>query len=156
MPATTLCLPFLAALGLAGGDCAAPPAARSSAAPSFYAALSSQTAQVDPVAARDMISIHRANHGFAPLAIDPALQEAARKKAGDMARRGQAGGKVPGVRVQNISAGYLSLAEAFSGWRQSPSHNANMLDPAMRHIGIATSYAPGSKYKVFWVLLLAE
>ena len=156
MPATTLCLPFLFALGLAGGECAAPPAPQSSAAPSFYAGLASQAAQVDPVAARDMISIHRANHGFAPLTIDPALQDAARKKARDMARKGQASGSVPGVAAQNISAGYLSLAEAFSGWRQSPSHNANMLNPAMRHIGIATAYAPGSKYKVFWVLLLAE
>ena len=156
MPASTLCLPFLAALGLASGDCTAPPAPQSSAAPSFYAALNSATAEVDPVAARDLISIHRANHGLPPLTIDPALQESARKKARDMAQRGQASGSVPGIRVQNISAGYLSLAEAFSGWRQSPSHNANMLNTAMRHVGIATAYAPGSKYKVFWVLLLAE
>ena len=156
MPATTICLPFLVALGLASPDCTAPPAPRSGTAPSFYASLASETAQVDPLAARALISSHRANHGFAPLTIHPALQESARRKAREMARRGQASGGVPGIPVQNSSAGSLDLAEAFSGWRQSPLHNANMLNPAMRHIGIATAYAPGSKYKVFWVLLLAE
>ena len=58
--------------------------------------------------------------------------------------------------VENVSAGYHTLAEAFSGWRQSPPHNANMLDPAVRRMGIATAYVPGSKYHVFWALVLTE
>ena len=32
------------------------------------------------------------------------------------------------VAVENISAGYHTLAEAFSGWRDSPPHRANMLN----------------------------
>jgi len=47
------------------------------------------------------------------------------------------------------------LAQAFSGWRDSPPHRKNMLVPGATHIGIATAYAPGSKYKVFWALILA-
>jgi uncharacterized protein YkwD len=47
------------------------------------------------------------------------------------------------------------LAEAFSGWRDSPSHRANMLRSGVTRLGIAAVYAPGSKYKVFWALILA-
>ena len=59
------------------------------------------------------------------------------------------------VAVENIGAGYHTLAEAFSGWRDSPPHNANMLKGGVTHMGIATAYAPNSKYKVFWTLILA-
>ena len=155
------CLPFLAALGLAAASCTPPPpAAQSTGEPSFYTALTSADAKVDALAARDMISIYRANNGLPPLVIDLALQAAALAKARDMARAGTAGGRVSGIQrdvvVDNVSAGYHTLAEAFSGWRQSPQHNANMLNPAVRRIGIATAFAPGSKYKVFWALVLSD
>ena len=32
------------------------------------------------------------------------------------------------LAVENIGAGYHTLAEAFSGWRDSPPHRANMLN----------------------------
>jgi uncharacterized protein YkwD len=57
--------------------------------------------------------------------------------------------------VENIGAGYHTLAEAFSGWRDSPGHRANMLKGGATHMGIAAVYAPNSKYKVFWSLVLA-
>ena len=59
------------------------------------------------------------------------------------------------VAVENISAGYRTLAEAFSGWRDSPPHRANMLNASVTRMGIAAVYAPSSKYKVFWALILA-
>ena len=59
------------------------------------------------------------------------------------------------VAVENISAGYHTLAEAFSGWRDSPPHRANMLKSGATKMGIAATYAPGSKYKVFWTMILA-
>ena len=31
-----------------------------------------------------------------------------------------------------------------------------MLIPAVTKMGIATAYVPGSKYKVYWALVLAE
>ena len=62
---------------------------------------------------------------------------------------------VENVAVENVSAGYHTLAEAFSGWRDSPPHNANMLAKGMKRMGIASAYAPGAKYKVFWTLILA-
>ena len=60
----------------------------------------------------------------------------------------------PAVAVENVSAGYHTLAEAFSGWRDSPPHRANMLKSGVTKLGIAASYAPNTKYKVFWTLIL--
>ena len=59
------------------------------------------------------------------------------------------------VAVENVSAGYHTLAEAFSGWRDSPPHRANMLVNGATRMGIAAVYAPKSKFKVFWALILA-
>ena len=59
------------------------------------------------------------------------------------------------VAAENISAGYHTLAEAFSGWRDSPPHRKNMLLAGATRMGIAAVYAPDSKYKVFWSLILA-
>ena len=58
--------------------------------------------------------------------------------------------------AENISAGYHTLAEAFSGWRDSPPHRANMLLKGATRMGIAAVYTPRSKYKVYWALILAE
>jgi len=58
--------------------------------------------------------------------------------------------------VENISAGYHTLAEAFSGWRDSPPHKANMLNRSATRMGIAAVYSPNSKYKVFWTLIMAS
>jgi hypothetical protein len=44
--------------------------------------------------------------------------------------------------VENIGAGYHTLAGAFSGWRDSP------LNRSATRMGIAVAYAPASKYKV--------
>ena len=57
---------------------------------------------------------------------------------------------------RKCSAGYHTLAEAFSGWRDSPPHQANMLKNGVTKLGIAASYAPNTKYKVFWTLILAS
>jgi uncharacterized protein YkwD len=58
------------------------------------------------------------------------------------------------VAVENVGAGYHTLAEAFSGWRDSPPHRANMLNRSVTRMGIAAAYALASKYKVFWALIL--
>lgn len=162
------CIPFLAALGLAVSGCAEKPAP--SATPTFYRSLAEQGATIDPAAARDMISIYRTNNGLPVLTVDPALQRAAQQRAQEMVQAGAASpdtqqklkarlaaeGITAGVAVENVSAGYHTLAEAFSGWRQSTSHNANMLNRSATRMGIATAYAPDSKYKVYWALVLAN
>jgi uncharacterized protein YkwD len=168
MRATMTCLSFLAALGLSLGGCAEPPAAPKPA-PAFYRSLDSREAKIDPIAARDMISIYRAGKGLATLRLDPELMRAAQAQADAMAKSGATQASPVALKKElaaqrvsrasaaaNTSAGYHTLAEAFSGWRQSPQHNAVMLNPKARRMGIATAYAPNSKYKVFWSLVVTD
>jgi uncharacterized protein YkwD len=150
----------------AGGSDRDPPA---TSEPSFYRSMVGSTAEVDATAAASMISGYRRNNGLGTVSVDPELVKLARSQAQAMAARDRLGHDVLGafperlksagydarVAAENIGAGYHTLAEAFSGWRDSPSHRANMLLRGATHIGIATAYAPGSKYKVFWALILA-
>ena len=157
---------LLLAAALAG--CASdsdPPAAE----PSFYSSLASADAKVDAAMAASMISGYRSNNGLSAVRIDPELMKLAQVQAQEMAARDKLdhnvlrdfGSRLRSSRydakigAENIGAGYHTLAQAFSGWRDSPSHRKNMLLPGATHIGIATAYAPNSKYKVFWSLILA-
>lgn len=133
--------------------------------PAFYRDLGSATARVDANEARAMISAYRLNAGLNTLSLDPALVAAAQEEASAMAAADKpaqaeavkarlARGGQPGAEA-NLSAGYRRLAEAFSGWRDSPQHDRVMKTPGMTRMGIATAYAPGSKYQVYWALILA-
>jgi uncharacterized protein YkwD len=116
-----------------------------------------------------MISGYRRNNGLGTVTIDPELMRLANEQASAMAARGALdhGAGAPfkerirksrfdaTIAVENIGAGYHTLAEAFSGWRDSPPHRANMLNANVTHMGIAAVYSPKSKYKVFWALILA-
>jgi uncharacterized protein YkwD len=137
--------------------------------PSFYQSLAHSDATVDANAAQSMISGYRGNNGLGAVTVDPELMRLATEQARAMAARDKLdhdvgrpfqdrirNATVPyGVAVENISAGYHTLAEAFSGWRDSPPHRANMLRREVTKMGIAAVYAPQSKYKVFWSLILA-
>jgi len=133
--------------------------------PSFYQSLASSSAQIDSGMARGMISAYRRNNGLDPLVLDPTLQAAAAEEVRSLAAndRPASADAVKARLAQNgmlrtevnVSAGYHTLAEAFSGWRDSPQHNRVMLSPSARRMGIATAFSPGSKYKVYWVMIVA-
>jgi uncharacterized protein YkwD len=156
----------LSLMALALTACQSTPPRPTNQTPSFYLSMAKADAVVDAAAARDMISAYRRNKGLGPLALDPALQSAAEAEAQAMAeadkpssadtfkaRLAAAGFKAPAA---NLSAGYHTVAEAFSGWRESAQHNRVLLDPQATRIGIATAYTPNSKYKVYWALVVAE
>ncbi|WP_018700582.1 CAP domain-containing protein [Amorphus coralli] len=139
--------------------------------PAFYQDLGSPTAQVDPTAALGLINSYRQNNGLGALTVDPALNAIAQEQANALAARDsvqlslsgeraikarlEAAGYAASSAVENVSAGYRTTAEAFSGWRELKTHNAHMLDPDATRFGIATAYAPNSKYKVFWAAIFA-
>jgi uncharacterized protein YkwD len=137
--------------------------------PSFYRSMAQPGAQLDTAAAASMISGYRKNNGLGAVTIDPVLTRVAEQQARAMAKKDKldhnAGGPFPQrmkssgyaykAGAENIGAGYHTLAEAFSGWRDSPPHRANMLLKSVTQIGIAAVYEPNSKYKVFWALVLA-
>jgi uncharacterized protein YkwD len=163
------CARLLAALALAGlCGCAAerePP----SGEPSMYVSMAAPEAALDAAAAASMISGYRANNGLTAVTIDPDLMKLADAQARAMAIRDKLDHnvirdfgerlKIAGYKStaagENIGAGYHTLAEAFSGWRDSPPHRQNMLLQGASRIGIAAAYSPKSKYRVFWALILA-
>src|ERR1700761_4608426 len=138
--------------------------------PTMYANMAESGARLDAQAAATMISLYRKNNGLGAVVIDPELMRIAEGQSQAMASRNkldhdvkaplpkrlQAAGYKASVAVENVSAGYHTLAEAFSGWRDSPPHKANMLQSDVTKLGIAASYAPNTKYKVFWTLILAS
>jgi uncharacterized protein YkwD len=157
---------LMVALGL--GACASdndPPAAQ----PSFYRTMAAPGAVLDGATAASMISGYRQNNNLDPVMLDPELTRLAAEQARAMAARDKLDHNVgkdfktrmrgsgfdAKVAAENISAGYHTLAEAFSGWRDSPPHRANMLLKGATRMGIAAVYAPNSKYKVFWALIMA-
>lgn len=151
-------------LGLAGCDSYKPPGK-----PTFYESMATADAKVDAKAAASMISGYRRNNGLGVVKLDDKLMHAAEEQARAMARKNrfehdaagpfaqriQHSGFDAKVAVENIGAGYHTLAEAFSGWRDSPPHRANMLHSGVTKMGIAAVYSPNTKYKVFWALILA-
>ncbi|HET7478389.1 MAG TPA: CAP domain-containing protein [Rubrobacteraceae bacterium] len=53
-------------------------------------------------------------------------------------------------RGENLAVGYETAEEAFQAWRNSPAHNAAMLDGHYKVIGIARLNAPGSEWGWYW------
>jgi uncharacterized protein YkwD len=137
--------------------------------PAFYRSMVSSSATLDAPTAAAMISGYRSNNGLTAVAVDSELMKLAEAQARAMANRDKLDHDVirtfperlkssrydAKIAVENIGAGYHTLAEAFSGWRDSAPHRANMLRNGVTRMGIAAVYAPQSKYKVFWALILA-
>jgi uncharacterized protein YkwD len=161
----TAALIGLLALGGCAGDVA--PVTEQ---PTMYLSMASAGARLDPQAAASMISLYRQNNGLGGVAVDPELMKLAEQQSQAMASRNKldhdvkgpltkrlnASGYAATLAVENVSAGYHTMAEAFSGWRDSPPHKANMLKNGVTNLGIAATYAPNTKYKVFWTLILAS
>jgi uncharacterized protein YkwD len=138
--------------------------------PSMYVSMADPAARLDAQAAASMISLYRQNNAVGGVVVDPDLMKLAEQQSQAMASRNKldhdvkaplakrlnASGYPATLAVENVSAGYHTLAEAFSGWRDSPPHRANMLKNGVTKLGIAASYAPNTKYKVFWTLILAS
>ena len=140
--------------------------------PAMYANLGRGDVSVDPQEALNMLNAYRKRHGLSTLTLNEKLNEAAQEEADAMAKavkvshaltpdltlikRLKRAGYDPVLATENIGAGYWTLAEAFSGWRDSSRHNKNMLKEGVTEMGIATQFRGDAKYKVFWSLILAK
>ncbi len=162
--------PVLAAAGLAlmlAGCGATQPAGRTTSP--LYASLAQPGARLDPQLAASLINDYRRGLGLAPVRLDPALMRAAEARVAavagasslalpgekDVVKRLAAAGIGATRARENVSAGYYSMSDAFSGWRGSPPNDATLRLAEARRMGLATRHAPGSKYAVYWVLIMA-
>ena len=140
--------------------------------PAMYTNLGQGNVSVDPNEALNILNAYRQRNGLSTLTLSEELNKAAQEEADAMAKaakvshaltpdltlikRLKRAGYDPVLATENIGAGYWTLAEAFSGWRDSPRHNENMLKQGVTQMGIATQFRGNAKYKVFWSLILAK
>lgn len=127
---------------------------------------------------------HRIAHGCAPLTIDPKLAAAAQAHSQDMATNDYFNHTCPAgsstadrvtiagyawSRVaENIAAGHASPETVVQEWMQSPGHRDNILNCALREIGVGYYYQAddranvrlsnnsiGGPYGSYWTQVLA-
>lgn len=125
-----------------------------------------------PDQAQKLINAYRAKNGLRPLSLNAKLQSAAQMHAEDLARhdrishfgsdgsdiefRARKSGYVFNLVAENVGTGQFSVEEIVKGWRESPSHNENLLLPDAKHMGIALVYKPETEFKTFWALVVGS
>lgn len=107
------------------------------------------------------------NDGMPPLAIDTSMTNASEWMSTDLGENAyfdhtDSTGRDPWTRLcnfgycyntwrgENIAAGYTTAADVFAAWKASSGHNANMLNPNFKVMGLSRLYVPGSKYGYYW------
>ncbi len=147
--------------------CALLPAACSTFSPTATGPITTRTAHAADAAAA--ISAYRRSRGLPPVRVDYTLMRAAEEQAraiaaadalshdvaGSFGRRMSAHG-VRGAAAENLSAGAPTPSRVLERWKASPGHNENLLLPGATRIGLVEAEAPNTRYKRFWVLLLAD
>jgi uncharacterized protein YkwD len=124
-------------------------------------------ADSEEAAVLKLINDYRAENGVAPLALSQSLSVAADAHSRDMAtsnifshtgsngssfvdRLTAVGYPDPFGGGENIFAGDPTAAGAINAWKNSPPHNAGMLNPAFKAIGIARANNPSSQWQWYW------
>ena len=114
-----------------------------------------------------LINEYRVSKGAGALQVSVTLTNAARWMSQSMAtlnyfshtdslgrdpfvRMGVFGYNFPTYRGENIAAGNAVAANTFTQWRLSAGHNANMLNPSFKAIGIGRALNPTSAYRAYW------
>ena len=126
---------------------------------------------VDPAEAARLINQFRLSRGRGLLTVDPTLNRIAAETArvmadrdrlrtelhseGGLARRLDAAGFAHVAAAENLGAGYPTLALAVEGWKNSPGHRQNLLNPNVSRMGIGLALADRGRYRSYWVLIMA-
>jgi len=126
--------------------------------------------RVDAGRAAQLISAYRAENGLGPVGVDSRLMKAAADYARVMGERDRIGHRIGaslprrvaavgydwGFVAENLAAGYSTVEDAMQGWKNSPGHRQNLLNPYAAEIGIAAvATPPGSDRRNYWALILA-
>lgn len=120
-----------------------------------------------------LINEYREQNGLRPVILSDTITVAAERHSRDMAEYGffahntaQSSFYEPGsqpwdrmeqegydyntAKGENLAVGYETAEEAMQAWKDSPAHNAAMLDGAYRVMGVARINAPGSVHGWYW------
>jgi len=124
---------------------------------------------LDPAEAERIFNAYRASHGLGPVRLDPVLTGMAQRQADAMARanslshtvagnfasRSHGAGLDAARSAENLGGGYYSTQEAFTGWRKSSGHDANLRMKEATRFGIALAKDPQTQYRAWWALVVA-
>jgi uncharacterized protein YkwD len=136
-------------------------------------AIRSRDAAADPAidseeqAFLTLINNWRAQNGAGPLTFSSVINNAADWMSNDMGVKNYFShtdslGRDPWQRMcsfdycyntwrgENIAAGYQTAEQVFAAWKASSGHNANMLNPNYKVMGLARVYVQGSRYGWYW------
>jgi uncharacterized protein YkwD len=139
----------------------------------FTAQAQAVTYSAEETAFLQLINDYRASLGLNTLKVSDLLSESGDRHDSDMAKYGFfnhytessdwfKAGAAPWDRMaasgynfntykgENIAAGQTSARQVFEAWKNSPSHNENMVDPNYKVVGLSLLYASGSAYKYYW------
>jgi len=114
-----------------------------------------------------IINNYRTQNGLGALSLNTQLNNSAEWMSGDMAANNYFShtdslGRDPFQRMaafgytyntwkgENLAAGADTAQAAFNLWKNSPGHNANMLNPNFKVMGIARVYGAGTTYGWYW------
>ncbi len=120
-----------------------------------------------------LINEYRVSQGLNPLLVSDMISEACERHSSDMGkyrffshytvqsdwfpvnaspwdRMAKSGYDFYTNKGENIAAGQSTAKDAFSAWKASPGHNANMLNASFKVIGIGLVVVPGSPYTYYW------
>lgn len=118
-----------------------------------------------------LINAERVSQGLASLSADTTLTQVAEAHSLDMATRNyldhvnpegdRAGDRLDKAGYQwssvgeVIAGGYASPQSALTGWLNSPSHRAVLLNPVFVEIGAGYAFRAGTHYKNYWCVVVA-
>ena len=124
------------------------------------------TSTRDAAQAAALISEYRRSRGLSPVTVDGTLNGAAEYQARAVAEAGKLSHgafasrmdtfRIGGYSAENLSAGSDSVGGAIARWKASAGHNANLLMPEARRIGLARADSPQHGYRNYWALVLAQ
>lgn len=113
-----------------------------------------------------LINAYRVQNGLAAFKVSVALTRSSQWMSADMAAGNYLDhtdslGRDPFVRMaafgydvetagENIAAGNASAQDTFTQWKNSPAHNANMLDSGYTVMGVGRADNPSSEYGWYW------
>ena len=113
-----------------------------------------------------LTNAERAKAGCGPLAVNATLTAVAQAHSQDMATNNyfdhnSQDGRTPFDRMtaagyrystaaENIAAGQRTPQDVMTAWMNSPGHRANILNCALKQIGVGYATGPSSQYGVYW------
>jgi hypothetical protein len=125
------------------------------------------------VAFVELLNDYRAAKGLSPLLVSDLISEACDRHSSDMGkykyfshytkesdwfavnatpwdRMAESGYTYYTNKGENIAAGQTTAAQVFEAWKNSPGHNANMLNSSFKVIGVSLVEVPGAPYTFYW------